>query len=640
MNDDKIIRASRLEKEFKRQNKDISSRNNLDDINNALIKNLYITTKSSKDKNDELAYSINKMNKMGRSSRKILHAIEPSSDLSKVKKAEKPKYGALAFPSMAFAALFTPAIINSFKKPNIKRKGNDVEGDPDNIFGLTTNDKNKIKLLQEKTGDSYASLSKIIQKVSIGVIPSLSAFIFNFSYYQTSGIYKLFKVQLEKFQKGALEIFTKIFTSVTEWLKDNLYNPVISGGMNLAGMLKEKAVNLINNVFKSDLGNKSIKDNSLVPNVKPSLAESLKRMVLSFVGANVDYSDRIEKVKKKSFIDHIKEATSFSSNDEDSAYSGEDIVAGEEFVGMPVSANLKTQSGVQLAVYAGLRKAGFSDNQARILNAEIGRESSFALKNIFGYHKDPHKGVNLGMISWQGKRGRNLEKWMASAGLVKNGRMIQSQASIDMQAKFIIHEMRTDKSYARTKKVFLENPNVSYNVAKEVLGNNYIRWRYTDRKYAQGHKNRDTFYRSINNSLKKEAAMGDMSWDTAPKSNTVKAIKRNIENKPKNLVKTDSTTIIEFAIDIPSEINTNITKKKKAFRSGLSSNFNMPKTDNKEVFPKSSSSFIPSPQETQPQQYTDTSSVSATNNSNESMMKPKKSFYEELMEMDISGNMF
>lgn len=150
-------------------------------------------------------------------------------------------------------------------------------------------------------------------------------------------------------------------------------------------------------------------------------------------------------------------------------------------------------------VLQAFQNAGLSPNQARILAAEVGRENSFQDRYLWGYHKDPGNGaVNLGLISWQGMRGRNLEKHLAAQGLIKNGVMEQSQRALDAQARFLVHEIKTDPTYGKTKKLFLSNPDVDYNTGVRVLGKDFIRWRIDDPKYAaKGAATRDKFYQKL-----------------------------------------------------------------------------------------------------------------------------------------------
>lgn len=149
-----------------------------------------------------------------------------------------------------------------------------------------------------------------------------------------------------------------------------------------------------------------------------------------------------------------------------------------------------------------LKRAGLNDNQARILGAEIGRENSYQDKYLWGYHSDPKNGaVNIGIISWQGSRGRGVKQALEAEGLIKDGKIVKGQESLDVMARFLVNEIRTDKAYARTKKEFLDNPDVTYEKGAEVLGRNFIRWRYDDAKYASGHRNRDYYYKALGDVL-------------------------------------------------------------------------------------------------------------------------------------------
>ena len=149
-------------------------------------------------------------------------------------------------------------------------------------------------------------------------------------------------------------------------------------------------------------------------------------------------------------------------------------------------------------VLQALKNAGLSDNQARILGAEIGRENGFQSRYLWGYHSDPaNKDKNIGLISWQGSRAAALEKRLAQAGLLKNGKMEQSQEALNVQAKFLVDEIKNNSTYAETRKKFLENPNVDYATGTSVLGRNFIRWAYDNPKYASGHKARDKYYQQL-----------------------------------------------------------------------------------------------------------------------------------------------
>ena len=149
-------------------------------------------------------------------------------------------------------------------------------------------------------------------------------------------------------------------------------------------------------------------------------------------------------------------------------------------------------------VLQALKNAGLSDNQARILAAEIGRENGFQSRYLWGYHSDPaNNAKNIGLISWQRSRAAALEKRLAQAGLLKNGKMVQSQEALNVQAKFLVDEIKNNSAYAETRKKFLENPNVDYAIGSRVLGRNFIRWAYDNPKYASGHKIRDKYYQQL-----------------------------------------------------------------------------------------------------------------------------------------------
>ena len=153
---------------------------------------------------------------------------------------------------------------------------------------------------------------------------------------------------------------------------------------------------------------------------------------------------------------------------------------------------------LQNQIFRAFINAGLSENQARIITAEVGREGSFNSENVFGVHRDPkNSALNLGMLSWQGKRGQQLYRTLASNGLIENGRIAQNQTALDTMAKYAVHEMKTRPEYKQTAQTFLANPDIDYQTANQVLGRNFIRWRYDDPNYASGHRNRDLFYKQL-----------------------------------------------------------------------------------------------------------------------------------------------
>ena len=158
---------------------------------------------------------------------------------------------------------------------------------------------------------------------------------------------------------------------------------------------------------------------------------------------------------------------------------------------------MASQQNMAMVLQA-LKNAGLNDNQARILGAEIGRENAFQDKYLWGYHIDAaNRKKNIGIISWQKERATAVENRLRQAGLMKGNTIIKGQASLDVMAKYLVDEIRTNPDYAQTKKQFLDNPNVDYTTGTRVLGRNFIRWAYDNPTYKSGHKNRDNFYRQL-----------------------------------------------------------------------------------------------------------------------------------------------
>lgn len=169
----------------------------------------------------------------------------------------------------------------------------------------------------------------------------------------------------------------------------------------------------------------------------------------------------------------------------------------------------------QLMVYRAFVNAGFSDAQARILTAEVGREGSYNPNNLFAGHADPHSGQNLGMISWQGSRKRALIPYLKQAGvLTANQTIVPGQKGLDAQAKFVMHELQTSHRNKNTQE-FMNNRNIDYRRGAYLIGKYYILWRIDDPRYsAAGIKNRDGFYAMLNQQL------GNKQQPTTPNKNT------------------------------------------------------------------------------------------------------------------------
>ena len=168
----------------------------------------------------------------------------------------------------------------------------------------------------------------------------------------------------------------------------------------------------------------------------------------------------------------------------------------------------------QMCVYLAFKNAGFSEQQARIMTAEIGRENSYNPKFMFAGHADPHSGSNLGMLSWQKSRKTNLIAFLKKAGALDSaGNIKPSQEALNAQAKFIMWEMTNTEKSAGSK--FLPHPNISYKDGTWVVGKFYIRWRIDKAPFAApGAANRDAFYNMLLKQL--NAKDGDSGTATAP----------------------------------------------------------------------------------------------------------------------------
>lgn len=161
-----------------------------------------------------------------------------------------------------------------------------------------------------------------------------------------------------------------------------------------------------------------------------------------------------------------------------------------------IQTNAETEK-LMTDVYSAYRTAGFSDAQTKAIVAEVGREGSFKRENIFGTHIDPaNKSTNIGMFSWQKDRGEKLKAYLESKGLIKDGKMIQSQEALIAQAEFAKMEMETSHAEAGGKE-FLSDKNISEGKAARLLGKGVIAWRYDDPKYRHHHGIRAGYYQKI-----------------------------------------------------------------------------------------------------------------------------------------------
>lgn len=143
-------------------------------------------------------------------------------------------------------------------------------------------------------------------------------------------------------------------------------------------------------------------------------------------------------------------------------------------------ASAKTGGGrtdTMKSVYNAFANAGFSENQAKALTAEVGRENDYNPKYVYGSHTDAANGAkNIGFFSWQKERADALQKELEGKGLWKDGKMVQNQESLNTMAKFAKGEMESGKYKGIGN--FLENKNVDSETAAKQLGKGYIQWAY------------------------------------------------------------------------------------------------------------------------------------------------------------------
>lgn len=136
---------------------------------------------------------------------------------------------------------------------------------------------------------------------------------------------------------------------------------------------------------------------------------------------------------------------------------------------------------LQLSIYRALVDEGASSNQALAIVAEIGRENDFNANLIFGTHTDPAKDgkgksiTNYGMMSWNGTRGKELMKFLEQGGAIKNGKMVRSQETLQLQARFLLKEALERKGKLSH---FWGNPDADPESYAKELGKHLVVWAY------------------------------------------------------------------------------------------------------------------------------------------------------------------
>lgn len=196
-------------------------------------------------------------------------------------------------------------------------------------------------------------------------------------------------------------------------------------------------------------------------------------------------------------IDAAKNAASYYGLDKAAAVAAGTAAMAYENIkeSRAKSARFKSNIELQKMVYQAFINAGFTKEQAKALTAEVGRENDFRKDILFGSHVDPASAkngnpiVNSGMISWNGSRRAALVKMLNDAGLVtdmRNGSFEQSQATLDVMAKFVKQEIYGQKRFSRTREFFENNPSATAEEMAPVVGKNYVVWAYGQDRLRNG----------------------------------------------------------------------------------------------------------------------------------------------------------
>lgn len=136
---------------------------------------------------------------------------------------------------------------------------------------------------------------------------------------------------------------------------------------------------------------------------------------------------------------------------------------------------------LQLSIYRALVDEGASSNQALAIVAEVGRENNFNADLVFGTHTDPARDkngktiTNYGMISWNRTRAKELMKFLEQGGAIKNGKMVRSQETLRLQARFLLKEALERKDKLAH---FFANPDADPESFARELGKHLIGWAY------------------------------------------------------------------------------------------------------------------------------------------------------------------
>ncbi|HFE9836937.1 TPA: phage tail tape measure protein, partial [Acinetobacter baumannii] len=165
------------------------------------------------------------------------------------------------------------------------------------------------------------------------------------------------------------------------------------------------------------------------------------------------------------------------------------------------------QARNMLRVYQSFRNAGLGDKQARVMTAQVGRETDFRNEAMFGSHKDANNGyTNTGFLSWQKSRSTKLMQSLQGQGVLdKNGKIQQTQDALDAMAKHAVQEAMTDKSYSKSKAALL-NDDLDYRSLERIVAKNFVGWDYDGKKLGKAKASQhlakqDSYYNQLNKIL-------------------------------------------------------------------------------------------------------------------------------------------
>lgn len=168
----------------------------------------------------------------------------------------------------------------------------------------------------------------------------------------------------------------------------------------------------------------------------------------------------------------------------------------------------KTQN--MLKVYQAFMSTGvLSSQQAAYFTSEVGREGDFSNKNLFGSHTDANNSAqNMGFISWQKSRAKELQKFLGSMDLLEgNGKIKQTQEALNAQAQFLVKEIFSGQ-YKAAESALSSN---DYKKLESTIGKTFILWDYAGKKIdaSSHHKKRDDYFKQITSLVGGEG--GDLS---------------------------------------------------------------------------------------------------------------------------------